>query len=369
MARSFLLCAALCAVPLAAAALPRVPELNTISTHSLVPYACGNYSTSALFFSSYSQSINDPELLYDGMCDGGNSTYFEGATAGDDFALFKDLGEVELGGVTAMQVYQTDEGWTTSMPLVLNHTIAVSRTSGTSRSVFLLNVFKQEDHGRITLQVAVKLYTLRPSSCGLSAPGFTWNATNTPAGGNLPVPGEATPPLHSVFKQTFMHQYSCNQAGNLTYQGSAVFFSDAERKADDPALLLNGPGGTYPACSAGPLYVQGAVSGTDFAAYCDLGPSVTVDSVTAQNLTSCKTWALSLDVVVGHTVVGVKSGDSVRHWSVFQFTQVNPTTSAADAMVSVLDWEGFSGHGAPTSTACALEAPGFSWTKGSKPSL
>lgn len=79
--------ASLLAISLVSAADYGLPKLHTIYPYTFAaPYSCnGNYQSSALFMSAYSQRRNAPELLYNGAC--GSELYFESSTAGDDFSL------------------------------------------------------------------------------------------------------------------------------------------------------------------------------------------------------------------------------------------------------------------------------------------
>ncbi len=166
---------------------PALPELNTVGSVTFThPYSCyggggaPSYEGSALFLSDYARQRNAPDLLYDGAC--GSTATLSAATAGDDFALIADLGEVPLAGVTpAMafnltQVVGGDNTFIRTAPVSVGHTYAVLISKSDIRALFVVHVDAQVADGPMTISYAVKSYAIQETV--ESAPGFGWGATS-----------------------------------------------------------------------------------------------------------------------------------------------------------------------------------------------
>jgi hypothetical protein len=175
---------------------PVLPALNAVERVTFThPYSCysgggaPSYDGSALFLSDYARQRNAPDLLYDGAC--GSTAYLQAATAGDDFALIADLGEVPLAQVTpAMafnltQVVGGDNTFTRTAPVVVGHTYAVLISKSDIRALFVLRVEAQVADGPMTISYAVKAYAIQETLA--SAPGFGWGAPSS-----APVPPAKT---------------------------------------------------------------------------------------------------------------------------------------------------------------------------------
>jgi hypothetical protein len=61
------------------------------------------YRKTALFLSGASKQSNCPELLFNGSCNAPD--YFQGQTAGDDFDVMADYGDVRLDELTASRAF------------------------------------------------------------------------------------------------------------------------------------------------------------------------------------------------------------------------------------------------------------------------
>ena len=174
--------AALFAFSSCALAAPAVPSLNQIHEATLfLPYSCGgSYAVSALFLSPESESMNAPELLYNGAC--GSSDYIEAVTAGDDFALVADLGDVPLETASASKAFNwqrtsgQDNVFRQTQPIKQNHTYAVLISKARVRALYVLKVVSQTQDGRLVMRYAVKSYSLQSSRA--EAPGFDWEIGN-----------------------------------------------------------------------------------------------------------------------------------------------------------------------------------------------
>lgn len=175
---------------------PALPELNAVRRVTFThPYSCyggggaPSYEGSALFLSDHARQRNAPDLLYNGAC--GSTAYLEAATAGDDFALIADLGEVPLDRVTPSmafnltQVVGGDNTFTRTAPVIVGHTYAVLISKSDIRALFVLHVESQVADGPMTISYAVKSYAIQETTA--SAPGFGWGAPS----------GAAAPPAKS----------------------------------------------------------------------------------------------------------------------------------------------------------------------------
>jgi len=159
-----------------------VPTLHRIKTITFVkPYSCGgNYELSALFLTDYSKKRNAPELLYNGACGGPN--FVSASTAGDDFTLIVDLGEVPLEIVSASKAINFERTFSTGnlfkdyQITKKNHTYAVLISKSEIRAMYIFKILSQEQDGAMTIQYAVKSYSIQNSVVNSS--GFDWEAGN-----------------------------------------------------------------------------------------------------------------------------------------------------------------------------------------------
>ena len=174
--------AALTVIANSAFAAPELPTLHEIQQANLSrPYSCGgSYATSALFLSAESQAMNAPDLLYNGAC--GSKSYIEAATAGDDFALIADLGEVPIEEASASRAFNwqrtvgQDNTFKRTQPVRLNHTYAVLISKVDVRALYVVKVIALAKDGPMVLDYAVKSYSLPTSR--RTASGFDWEAGN-----------------------------------------------------------------------------------------------------------------------------------------------------------------------------------------------
>ena len=148
-----------------------VPILYLISDYKLsFPLECGNYSTSALFLSPFSQDLNIPELIYNGGCDPESQGFLQAASTGSDIGFISDMGDLPLDAISAHTV-------TTSSPKTFEyiqnqHTYAISVAHEGIRAVFTIAVTSYEMGGPLTFDYAILLYEVH----GLVSmnPEFSW---------------------------------------------------------------------------------------------------------------------------------------------------------------------------------------------------
>jgi len=159
--------------------LPGLHQIKTITLPS--PYSCGgSYEKSAIFLSDFSRDKNAPDLLYNGAC--GSENNLEASTAGDDFSLIADLGEVNLEAVTAAKAFNlknmvgSDNTFKENAKIKLKHVYAVLTSKAEIRSLIIYKVISHNKDGRLTLQYAVKSYSLQETIKESS--GFDWEKKN-----------------------------------------------------------------------------------------------------------------------------------------------------------------------------------------------
>lgn len=159
-----------------------VPTLHRIKTIRLEkPYSCGgSYESSALFLSDYSKKRNSPELLYNGACGGPN--FVDASTAGDDFALIADLGEVPIQAVSANRainferVVGKENLFKDKQITKKNHTYAVLISKSEIRALYVFKILSQEQDGAMIIEYAVKSYSIQKSI--VESSGFDWETGN-----------------------------------------------------------------------------------------------------------------------------------------------------------------------------------------------
>ncbi len=205
-----------------------LPALHQIRPYTFsTSYSCGgNYKTSALFLSSYSQRSNAPDLLYNGPCT--SQKFFQSNTAGDDFAIiryhdkFKPqirkntnyfvtslIGNVSLEEVTATMAFQglNDVGSTFQerQPAIPS----MSYVALLSKSEFrALIAFRVQSIANATwacdIEYAVLSYSIQDTL--VQSPGWDWYAKNnytqsTPSAAEVEV---STPIVYTVDAMTIM---------------------------------------------------------------------------------------------------------------------------------------------------------------------
>ena len=158
-----------------------LPELNTVLPfHFSKPYSCSmSYNTSALFLSSASLERASPELLYNGPCD--EPSYFQASTAGDDFSLIADVGELDIVNATSSRAFSwpnvvgKDNTFKNQAAVVVNHLYAVLLTKSEFRALFWVKVsadFKpNRPHGGLDITYAVRSYSVTKEV--EASPGYT----------------------------------------------------------------------------------------------------------------------------------------------------------------------------------------------------
>ena len=163
-----------------ASGLPAIHSIKTVILSA--PYSCeGSYEKSAVFLSQHSEDRNSPDLLYNGAC--GSSKYIEASTAGDDFSLIADLGEVKIEDVTASKAFNfartvgRDNIFTQTASLKANHTYAVLTSKSDKRSLVIYKVKSISETGDLELEYAVKSYAVQDSVD--EVPGFDWSKKNS----------------------------------------------------------------------------------------------------------------------------------------------------------------------------------------------
>ncbi len=160
----------------------KLPDLHKIRTHVFTaPYSCGgDYELSALFLSSHSKDSNAPDLLYNGAC--GSRNYIHATTAGDDFALIADLGEVSLESVSAEKAFnyertvRQDNLFKEEVEVQKGHTYAVLISKSDIRALYVLKVESLVKGGPMAIKYAVKSYSIQKSI--VESPGFDWGRLN-----------------------------------------------------------------------------------------------------------------------------------------------------------------------------------------------
>jgi len=167
----------------ALSSVAKLPKLNVIKQTKLSnPYSCnGSYKKSAVFLSSYSKDMGAPDLLYNGACNSDPNT-IGASTAGDNFTLIADLGEVELSNVTASRAFNLentvgmDNTFKKHVEVKLGHTYAVLSSKSDIRSLVIYKVVGHTLDGELILDYAVKSYSIQESV--QESEGFDWKAEN-----------------------------------------------------------------------------------------------------------------------------------------------------------------------------------------------
>ena len=163
-----------------ASALPLLHEIKRVTLET--PYSCnGSYKKSALFLSSYSKDRNSPDLLYNGACNPGDN-YIEASTAGDDFSLISDLGNISLTEVTAAKSFNfqrtvgKNNNFKATQEIKVGHVYVVLTSKSEIRSLVAYKVVDQTIDGKMTLEYAVKSYSIQYTT--EESKGFDWEQKN-----------------------------------------------------------------------------------------------------------------------------------------------------------------------------------------------
>ena len=159
-----------------------LPELHKIEVYTFqAPYSCnGDYAKSALFLSIYSKKLNAPDLLFNGACN--SPLYIHADTAGDDFALISDLGDVSLESVSASRAIDSDRTFgmentfKSRMPVVEGHTYSVLISKSEIRALYVLKIDKLLPDGTMEIRYAVKSYSIQETVN--ESPNFDWEKGN-----------------------------------------------------------------------------------------------------------------------------------------------------------------------------------------------
>jgi len=134
-----------------------------------------------MFMTAYNFNLNHPELLYNGAC--GSQDYFQCDTAGDDFCMISDLGNVNITEVTAMKAF--DWTWTVdgqnifkynSADIVVGHAYAFLLSRSDLRTLYVVSVENQVQDGECNIYWVALSYSIITQS--EVAPGFSWDEDN-----------------------------------------------------------------------------------------------------------------------------------------------------------------------------------------------
>jgi hypothetical protein len=159
-----------------------MPELHLIKTITLEsPYSCnGSYEKSAVFLTDYSIRRNSPDLLYNGAC--GSKNYIDASTAGDDFSLISDLGNVDIRKVSASKAFNfkrtvgQDNTFKETAVLIKGHVYAVLTSKSDIRSLVIYKLIEHTPGKSATFEYAVKAYSIQ--STEIESPYFSWGERN-----------------------------------------------------------------------------------------------------------------------------------------------------------------------------------------------
>ena len=154
--------------------VPTLPTLYQLQQYEFSKlYGCdgGNYTTSALFLSSDSFNINDPELIYYGAC---GSPKFLCAPAGTDLCFIANLGSTPLSDITPNNLvnYSFDYSINISPELQANTTYSVIGAKDSFRYMMVLTVDSLDPNGPASITYSVLLY--QEQAVIKQSPGFDW---------------------------------------------------------------------------------------------------------------------------------------------------------------------------------------------------
>ena len=162
----------------------QLPVLQKIKRTTLSPtYGCRSkddfhqgYAATALFLSGHSRNTNEPELLFNGAC--GSADTFDVQTAGDEFDLIADYGDMPLASMTAQQAFSPTRRvdalakFSESAVVHAGHTYGVVINKGDTRGLFFFRAVTHVPNKKVELEYVVLDYQiLQPVA---QSPGFSW---------------------------------------------------------------------------------------------------------------------------------------------------------------------------------------------------
>ncbi len=162
-----------------------MPVLHKIQRVTLSPsYSCRSkeefrkgYASTALFLAQQSRVRNRPELLFNGACK--SRDYFQGQTAGDDFDLVADYGDVPLEKLTLSHAFsplrRTDSQATflDRAKVEAGHAYGMLINKGETRGFFYFRVVSYVPNQKVELEYMVMDYQLLRKEAQSS--GFAWD--------------------------------------------------------------------------------------------------------------------------------------------------------------------------------------------------
>lgn len=162
-----------------------LPELHKIRHVTLSPsYSCrskeeavSGYANTALFLSANSKNRNRPELVFNGACK--SPDYFGGQTAGDDFDVITDYGDVPLESLTLSQAFsplrRTDSlaAFTHTAKVQAGHTYGMLINKDECRGFLYFRVLSYVPNQKVELEYVVMDYQVLRREA--QSPGFTWD--------------------------------------------------------------------------------------------------------------------------------------------------------------------------------------------------
>jgi len=162
-----------------------LPSLNEIMPWSAqTSYSCSmEYNQTALFLSAATQSINDPDLLWYGLCTGPYNLF--ASTGGTDVGFVSKVEKgVTLDKVTSDLVVHTVDDRSNrdfvrddEYEAAAGDIVIVVRSTTEVRMWAAVEVKSIDDKtGAATFEFAVRLYETNDASCSTQSPGFKWDA-------------------------------------------------------------------------------------------------------------------------------------------------------------------------------------------------
>jgi len=156
--------------------VPTLPTLYQIQKYEFsVPYGCdgGNYTTSALFLSSESLRINEPDLLYYGAC---GYPQFWCATGGNDLCFIANLGSTALEDLTPQNIvhYPANYEINRLANLEVHTTYSVIGAKSDFRYMMVFTLDSLDLFGPASITYSVFLY--EEQTITKQSPGFDWGA-------------------------------------------------------------------------------------------------------------------------------------------------------------------------------------------------
>lgn len=142
-------------------------------------YGCGSFESGSLFLSSYSLSVNSPELVLEAYC--GSTPYAYAATAGNDLGFISDIGNVDLQNLTCNMAVQMTQGYSSTLSerfyIQAGHTYLVSNSFADIRAYWGFTVENIENTpvGN-QVQIVYTIYLYEIVTAQQSSPGFNWTA-------------------------------------------------------------------------------------------------------------------------------------------------------------------------------------------------